>query len=79
MSLKNIKAKVKKLQRAIKSAIPRRARPVLYTVPATAAGEERGDGQGRSLGPLASRAPRIMREEKAFIFLCLEMGPLWVG
>jgi hypothetical protein len=75
MSVKNIKAKVKKLQRAIKPAIPRRARPVLYTVPATAAEEEREAAKAEALARWQAEQPDY-EGRGPVIFLCLEVGPL---
>jgi hypothetical protein len=75
MSVKNIKAKVKKLQSAIKRPMPRRARPVLYTVPATAAEEEREEAMAEALARWQSEHSDYEGRGPS-IFLCLEVGPL---
>jgi hypothetical protein len=75
MSVKNIKAKVKKLQSAIKPAIPRRARPVLCTVPATATEEEREAAKAEALARWQAEHPDY-EGWGPVIFLCLEVGPL---
>jgi hypothetical protein len=49
MSLNSVKAKVQKLLAAVKPAIPKRARLVLYTVPDTAAEEEREAAKAEAL------------------------------
>jgi hypothetical protein len=65
MSLNSVKAKVQKLLAAVKPAIPKRARLVLYTVPDTAA-EKRW--------PVGKSSTRIMGGRGPVIFLCLEVG-----